>query len=243
MIPLITRRLALFLAILLMVCVISACDFEDPYVPDFAGSGTLTGRIVTHPAIELGRAEVFLSGQDSFAGITDENGSFHFQYITPGDYFLQVQRKPYLLDSFPMTILKSMNKDTGDLEVNLRGAIAGTIPRNKMGDVHGELELIVYVDGVPLILQKGSEGDLAIDILSDESNITINTTTIITVYIDDVPYSATIQDDGTFLVEFVPPGIYSDVRVKLNSGENGLPIASGSPIVVKSGQTRVLPSI
>jgi len=212
-------------------------------VPDFAGSGTLTGRIVTRPAIESGKAEVFLSGQDSFAGITDENGNFHFQYITPGNYFLQVQRKPYLLDSFPMIVLKSMSKDMGDLEVNLRGAIAGTIPSNKMGDVHGELELIVYVDGVPLILQEGSEGDLAIDVLSDESNVTINTTTIITVYVDDVPYSATIQADRTFLVEFVPPGIYSDVRVKLNSGENGLPIASGGPIVVKSGQTRVLAPI
>jgi len=50
-----------------------------------------------------------------------------------------------------------------------------------------------------------------------------------------------VQDDGNFIVEFVPPGIYNDIRVKVNSGENAIPVVSGGPVVIKSGQTRFLP--
>ncbi|MFC1713950.1 carboxypeptidase-like regulatory domain-containing protein [Candidatus Poribacteria bacterium] len=240
MISLIPRYLALFMTCLLAICVISACEFGDPYVPDFAGSSTLTGRIVAEPATDVAGAEVFLRGQDSFTNIADADGRFHFQYITPGDYFLQVQKRPYLNTGFPVTIHKSMDVDTGDLKGNLKGAIAGTIPGDKLANIHGELELVVYADGVPLILDKGGEGDLAIDVSSTESKLIIHTITRITVFIDNVPYSAIIESGGEFLAEFIPPGIYSDVRVKLNTEGNSLPIASGSPIVVKSGQTRVL---
>ncbi len=239
MISLIPIYLALFMACLLAICVIPSCEFDDPYVPDFAGSSTLTGRIVAEPATDVTGAEVFLRGQESFTGIADADGRFHFQYITPGDYFLQVQKRPYLKANFPVTIRKSMDIDTGDVRSNLKGAIAGTIPADKLANIHGELELVVYADGVPLILDKGGEGDLSID-LSTESNLIIHTITRITVFIDDVPYSAIIESGGEFLAEFIPPGIYSDVRVRLNTEGNSLPIASGSPIVVKSGQTRVL---
>ncbi len=240
MISLIPRYFALFIACLLAICVISACEFDDPYVPDFAGSSTLTGQIVTEPETDVAGTEVFLRGQDSFIDVADADGRFHFQYIAPGDYFLQVQKRPYLNTGFPVIIRKSMDVDMGDLKGNLKGAIAGTIPRDKLGNIHGELELVVYANGVPLILDKGGEGDLAIDLSSTESNIIIHTITRITVFIDNVPYSAIIEEGGEFLAEFIPPGIYSDVRVKLNTEGNSLPIASGSPIVVKSGQTRVL---
>lgn len=247
MILLISRYLTLFVVCLLLACVISACEFDDPYVPDFAGSSTLTGRIVPEPATDVSGTEVFLhsqdSGQESFTGVTDTNGSFHFEYIPPGDYLLQMEKRPYLRAEFPVTIYKSMNKDVENLNANLKGAISGTVPSDKLGLLDGEIELSVYSNGVPLILEKGTEGNLAIDLSSSESNIIIHTITRITVYIDDVPYPATIGDGGEFLVEFVPPGIYSDVRVKLNSEGNSLPIAAGGPIVVKSGQTRILPPL
>ena len=86
---LLSRYLVLFVACLLAVCVISACEFDDPYVPDFAGSSTLAGRIVAEPATDLAGAEVFLHGQDSFTGVADADGRFHFQYIPPGDYLLR----------------------------------------------------------------------------------------------------------------------------------------------------------
>lgn len=222
------------------IFIITGCEFDNPYVPDFAGSSTLTGRIVVEPVINLSGMDVFLRGQDSFADITNSNGIFHFNDIPPGNYSLEVQKRPYLRESFSIDINKSENRNIGDLNTELNGAIAGTIPGDKMAIIYGEIELVVYVDDIPLILQTDSESDLTIDMSSTESNINIRLATRITVYIDGTTYSALVQDDGQFLVEFIPPGIYSDIRVKLSSRDDSLPIVSGSPVVVKSGQTRVL---
>lgn len=240
MAALIFRYPALLAVYLLIACAIPACDFDNPYVPDSAGSSTLTGRIVTDPKTEMEGAEVFLDGKDSFAGVTDADGIFRFEYVPPGDYSLQVRKKPYLQTTFPLNIRKDTDLDTGNLKADLRGAISGTIPKNKMGVIYGELEIIIYVDGVPHILQEGDESDLTVDLSSSENNVNIHTTTRITVYIDNIPYSAIMEDGGQFTVEFVPPGIYSDIRVKLISDDDRLQIASGSPIVVNAGQTRVL---
>ena len=98
----------------------------------------------------------------------------------------------------------------------------------------------MYIDGVPLVLQPGMEDNFTIDLSSPDSTITVHAATKITVYIDNVIYSAVVQNTGNFLVEFVPPGIYNDIRVKVNSGENAIPIVSGGPVVIKGGQTRLL---
>ena len=232
--------LMLLVSCFMVVCMMG-CEFDDPYVPDSAGSSTLTGRIVTDPVMDVTGVEVLLRGQDSFATVTDADGRFHFPDILPGDYSLQMQKEPYLQDSMPVSVPKSMNKDIGDVNVKLKGAIAGTIPDDKVAIIHGEVEVVVYIDGIPLVPQRDSQGNLAINLSSTESTINIEAATKITVYIDSVPYPATIQDERKFIVEFVPPGIYNDIRIKLNSQETALPIVSGGPVVVKNGQTRLLP--
>ena len=232
-----------FIALCLAVVCISACEFDNPYVPDHAGSSTLTGRVVTDPVMDVAGAEVLLRGQDSFATIADPDGTFHFRNVPPGDYSLQVQKKPYLQDSLPVQIRKSTDEDIGDVSFQLGGAIAGTIPNSDIAIVSGEVEVIVYIDGIPMVLQEDGEGDLTIELSSTESTISVQAATKITVYIDKVPYSATVLDEGNFVVEFVPPGIYSDIRVKPNSEEDTIPVASGGPVVVKSGQTRLLPPV
>ena len=227
-------------ALCLILTYVIGCEFDEPYVPDYAGSSTLAGRIITDPVMDLTATEVFLRGQDSFASVSGADGVFHFQHVPPGDYLLQVQKKPYLQDSFPVTIRKSTDERAGDLEFALTGAIAGTIPEDKLALIDAEVVLIMYIDGVPTTLQQDGEEDIVID-LSSESEINIRATIRITVYVDDTPYSATVFDGGQFLVEFVPTGIYSDIQVKANSEEATLPIALDGPVVVKSGQTRVLP--
>ena len=223
-----------------MIICVTGCEFDNPYVPDSAGSSTLTGRIVTDPVTDLTGAEVFLRGRDSFAAVTDADGRFRFQDIPPGDYSLEIQKKPYLQESFPVNVHKSVDEHIGDVDINLKGAITGTIPDDKIAIIHGEVEVVVYIDGVPLVPQRANEGDLIINLSSTESSIAIHAETKVTVYIDNVAYSATVQDEGSFIVEFVPPGIYNDIRIKLDSGEDSLPIVSGGPVVVKSGQTRLL---
>ena len=222
-----------------MILFITGCEFSDPYVPEYASSSTLTGRIVTDPVIELDGIEVLLRGQSSFVAITNSDGFFLFEDIPPGDYFLHMQKKPYLQNIFPVSVQKSTDEDMGEINVELKGAVAGIIPNNKIAIVHGEVEIVICVDGVPIMLQDSAD-NLVIDLSSTESKITIETATKITIYIDDVSYSATVQDKGNFIVEFVPPGIYSDIRIKLNSGDDALPVVSGGPVVVKNGQTRFL---
>jgi hypothetical protein len=224
-----------------MAILATGCDFENPYVPESAGSSTLAGRIVADPMINLTGTEVILRGQDSFATVTGANGEFAFRDIPPGDYSLQAQKKPYLQDTISVNIPKSEDR-VEDVDIKLKGAIAGTIPDDKIAIIHGEVEVVVYIDGIPLVPRQDSAGDFTIHMSSTESSISIQAATKITVYIDNVPYLATVQDEGTFIAEFVPPGIYSDIRVKLNSKESALPIVSGGPVVVKSGQTRFLTS-
>jgi hypothetical protein len=133
-----------------------------------------------------------------------------------------------------------MEEDMGDIKVQLKGAVAGVIPNDKIAIVYGEVEIVIYINGVPLVLQEDDVDNFTIDLSSTESRINIEASTQITIYIDGVPYSATVQDEGTFIAEFVPPGIYSDIRVKLNSDQNAIPIVSGGPVVVRNGQTRFL---
>ena len=236
------NRYLTLLAPCLAIVYIVGCEFDNPYVPDSAGSSTLAGRIVTDPVVDLTRVEVLLRGQDSFAAVTDADGRFRFRDIPPGDYSLQIQKKPYLQDSFPVSVRKSMDEDIGNINVELKGAIAGAIPNDKVAIIHGEVEVVVYVDGIPLVPHRDSEGAFAIDLSSTESSISIEAATKITVYIDDVPYSATVVDEGNFIAEFIPPGIYNDIRVKLNSKEDALPIVSDGLVEVKSGQTHFVPS-
>ena len=233
-------RHSMLLILCLIVACTTGCEFDEPYVPDYAGSSTLTGQIVADPVMDLTGAEVFLRGQNSFADVTGTDGKFGFQDIPPGDYSLQVQKRPYLQGTFPVSVSKSANESAGNLKAELKGAISGFIPDGKMTLLHGEVELTIYVDGVPTTLQQDSDDDLAISLSSADSNINIRAIIRITVYIDDVPYSAIVQGERQFLVEFVPPGIYNDIRVRLNSKETAFPIALGGPVVVKSGQTRVL---
>ena len=235
------RYFAILITIFTLVSVIG-CDFDDPYVPDSAGSSTLTGRIVTNPETDLTGAKVLLSGQDSFATVADADASFLFQDVPPGNYSLYVEKEPYLQDSISVSIEKSTEKDIGNVHFNLKGAIIGTIPDDKISIVNGEVEIVVYIDGVPLVLQPDNEDDFTIDLSSPDSTITVQAATRITVYIDNVIYSAMVQDDKTFLVEFVPPGVYNDIRVKVNSGETAIPIVSGGPVVIRGGQTRFLTS-
>jgi len=225
-----------------MMFYIMGCGFEDPYVPDSAGSSMLTGRIVADPVIDITGAEVLLRDQDSFSTIADSNGKFYFQNIPPGSYSLQVQKAPYLQESFSINIRKATDEDIGDMNVKLKGAIAGTIPSDKIGIIDGDIEIVVYVNGIPCVPQKNNTGDFVIDISSPESKINIHTVTKTTVYIDNVPYRAKVLDGGNFIVEFVPPGIYNDIQVKLSSKEGRLPIILDGTIEVKSGQTRFLPS-
>lgn len=235
-------RFALAASCLMVIC-ITGCEFDNPYVPDSAGSSTLTGRIITDPVTNLTGAEVLLHGQNSFAAVTDADGFFHFRDIPPGNYTLQLQKRPYLQDTFPVNIRKSTEEDIGNVNVKLKGALAGTIPDDKVTIIHGEVEVVVYINGIPLVPQKGGAGDLTVGLSSTESSINIQAVIKITIYIDNVPYSATVVDEGSFIAEFVPPGIYNDIRVKLNSKENALSIVSGGPVVIKSGQTRLIPPI
>ena len=236
------NRIYLLLPLLCLALVYATgCGFDDPYVPDSAGSSMLTGRIVTEPEIDSAGAEVLLRGPGSFASITDADGVFRFRDIPPGDYSLQIQKKPYLQYSRVLSVHKSTDEYIGDIDVELKGAIAGAIPNDKISVIHGEVEVIVYIDGIPFVPQKDGADDLTIDLSSTESVISVQAATKITVYIDNVSYSATVQDRGNFIVEFIEPGIYSDIRVKLNSQETALPLVSGGPVVVKSGQTRSIP--
>ena len=231
------------LAILLLCLItiyITGCEFDDPYVPDSAGSSTLSGQIVTDPPMDLTGTEVLLRGQGYFATVTDADAKFRFRNIPPGDYSIHVEKEPYLQDDFSVHIQKSTEEDVGDVHFNLKGAIVGTIPNDKISIISGEVEITIYIDGVPLVLQPGDEDDFTIDLSSTESTISVKAVTRITVYIDNVSYPAVVQDDGNFIVEFVPPGIYNDIRVKVNSGENAIPVVSGGPVVIKSGQTRFL---
>jgi len=225
---------------ILIIVLVAGCDFENPYVPDYAGSSSLTGRIVTDPVIDLTGTEIVLRGQKSSATVTGADGIFYFRDMTPGDYSLQIQKKPYLLDSFPVSISKATDDDLGDIKIGLKGAIAGNIPNDKIPIVRGEVEVIVYIDGVPLVPQEDSEGELTIDLSSPESSISIRAETKISVYVDSVPYSAVVTNDGNFIVEFVPQGIYNDIRIQYNSEDSAVLIGSGGPVVVKSGQTRLL---
>ncbi len=216
------------------------CGFDNPYVPDEVGSSSLTGRIITEPAMSMQNADVLLEGEHSFAAATDFNGVFIFEDVPPGSYNLHIQKSPYLQEVLPVTLEKSMYKDLGDIKFKLNGAISGIIPEDKISIVHGEVDVTVYVDGVPL-LSNPNDDDLTIQLSSEKSKITVNAVTKITVYIDSVPYSAIVQEKGIFIVEFVPPGIYNDVRIKLNSTiEKTFPVVSGEPVVVNSGQTRFL---
>jgi len=230
----------IFTALCFAVLLVTGCDFDNPYVPENASSSALTGRIVTDPVMELNGIEVLLRGQSSFAAVTDADGRFHFQDIQPDDYIIYFQKKPYLQNSFPVSVSKSTEEDMGDIKVQLKGAVAGVIPNDKTAIVHGEVEIVIYINGVPLVLQEDDADNFTIDLSSTESKISIEASTQITIYIDGVPYSATVQDEGTFIAEFVPPGIYSDIRVKLNSDQDAIPIVSGGPVVVRNGQTRFL---
>ena len=235
-----SRHFILF-TLYFVVAYVIGCEFDEPYVPDYAGSSTLSGQIITNPVTDLTSTEVFLRGQDSFANVTGADGVFNFQHVPPGDYLLQVQKHPYLQNTFPVTIRKSTDEEVGVLESTLTGAITGTIPADKLALIDAEVGLILYIDGVPTTLQQDSEEDITIDSESTETIIDFRSTIRITVYVDDIPYSAIVFDDWQFLVEFVPTGIYSDIRVKANSGETAFPIPLDGPVVIKSGQTRVLP--
>lgn len=234
------RNLAILIPCFIIICIIG-CEFDDPYVPDSAGSSTLNGQIVTDPAMDLTGTEILLRGQGSFAIVTGADATFRFKDIPPGDYSIHVEKRPYLRDDFSVHIQKSTEEDIGDVHFNLKGAIVGTIPDNIISIISGEVEITIYIDGVPLELEPGDEDDFTIDLSSTESTISIKAVIRITVYIDNVSYPAVVQDDGNFIVEFVPPGIYNDIRVKVNSGEKAIPVVSGGPVVIKSGQTRFLP--
>jgi len=235
-----SRYYILFVPYIAIVFILWGCEFEDPYVPDTAGSSSLTGRIVTNPSIDLNGSEVILRGDESFATIADPNSFFQFYNIPPGDYSLQVQKRPYLQDSIPISIKKSTDGSIGDIVFELKGAIVGTIPDDDIAIVHGEVEVIVYINGIPLVPEADNEGDFTINLSSTDSTINIRAATKITVYIDNIPYSAVIQNDGNFIVEFIPPGIYNDIKVKIDSDQDTIPIFSDGPIVVKSGQIRVI---
>lgn len=225
--------------ICLVLVYMTGCGFDNPYVPDEVGSSSLTGRIITEPAMSMQNADVLLEGEYSFAAVADFNGVFVFEDIPPGNYNLHLQKSPYLQEVLPVTLQKSMNEDLGDIKFKLNGAISGVIPENKISIVHGEVDVTVYVDGVPLLSNQSD--DITIQLSSEKSTISVSAVTKITVYIDSVPYSAIVQEKGIFIVEFVPPGIYNDVRIKLNSTmEKTFPIVSGEPVVVNSGQTRFL---
>ncbi len=229
------------LVFIFIVIYIAGCGFDDPYVPDSVGSSTLKGRIVTEPVTDITGTEIHLRGSSSFAVLTDSAGNFSFKDIPPGNYIVHLQKSPYLLDSFPVNVKKANEEIIDDIKVKLHGAIAGVIPSDKISILQGEVEIVVYVNGIPNIPQRDQNGDFFIDLSSPDSIITIRTVTKTTVYIDDTVYTAKVMDDGNFIVEFVPPGIYNDIKVKLNSKEDTLTLVSNGTIEVKSGQTRTLP--
>ncbi len=232
----------LFITIsILITFYITGCGFDDPYIPDSVGSSTLKGHIVTEPLIDTTGTEVHLRGPSSFAGLTDSGGNFSFKNIPPGNYIVYLQKSPYLLDSFPVNVKKAEEETIGDIKIKLHGAITGVIPGDKISILQGEVEIVVYVNGIPNIPQRDQNGDFFIDLSSPDNIITIRTVTKTTVYIDGKGYTAKVMDDGNFIVEFVPPGIYNDIKVKLNSKEDTLTLVSNGTIEVKSGQTRILP--
>jgi len=225
---------------LLLTILIAGCGFEDPYVPSSIGSSALKGYIVTDPATDISGVEVLLSGSDSFSSVTESNGEFQFDYITPGSYSIHIQKGPYIQESYTVSIDKDSDENIGALNVKLKGSISGTIPRNKIAILQGEVEIEVYVNGMLRVLQRNDTGNYSIDLSTPGSVITIRTVTKTTVYLDDVPYNAKVLDDGTIIVEFVPPGIYNDIKVKLNNTDDTLPLVTDGTVEVKSGQTRVL---
>jgi hypothetical protein len=208
---------------------LTGCGFDDPYVPDSVGSSTLSGRIVANPSTDITETEVILKGQESLSAISDANGKFEIDDIIPGDYVLQT--------NLPVSIAKATKDDLGELNIKLQGAISATIPLNKMGTLYGEFEIVVYVNGVPRVPERNTDGEFIIDLSSTGNDINIRTVTKTIVYIDGTSYSAKVLDGGELLVEFVPPGIYTDIRVKTNISGGTLPIST-VPIEVKSGEIR-----
>jgi hypothetical protein len=230
----------------LIVCLvfyISGCGFDDPYAPESVGSSTINGRIVTDPITDISGAEVILRGDESLSTIADVNARFNFSDVKPGSYTLQLQKSPYLQSSTPITVAKLSKQDMGDVKVKLLGAISGTVSKAKLGTLYGEFEIVVYVDGVPSVPLKNANGDYVIGLSASGNDINIRTVTKTIVYIDGTPYSAKVLDEGQILVEFVPPGIYNDVSVKMNTGNNTLSLAPIGPIVVNSGETRILSTV
>lgn len=229
--------------IVCLVLYISGCGFDDPYAPESVGSSTINGRIVTDPITDIAGAEVILRGDESLSTVADVNARFNFSDVKPGSYTLQLQKSPYLQSSIPINVAKLSKQDMGDLKVKLLGAISGTVPKEKLGTLYGEFEIVVYVDGVPSVPEKNANGDYVIGLSASGNDINIRTVTKTIVYIDGTPYSAKVLDEGQILVEFVPPGIYNDVSVKMNTGNNTLSLAPVGPIVVNSGETRFLSAV
>lgn len=231
------RNYIFIIIIVFVTSYLTGCGFDDPYVPDSVGSSTLTGKITTEPLIEMKDSEVILKGQESISDISDANGQFTIDNIIPGDYIIQIQKSPYLQTNIPVNIPKDTKYNLGEIKVKLNGAISATIPTNKLGMLYGEFEIVVYVNGVPRVPEKNSDGEFMIDLSSTESDINIRTVTKTIVYIDGTPYYAKVLEDGEIFVEFVPAGIYTDIRIKLNSANGTLPITS-VPVEVKSGEIR-----
>ncbi|HGJ67555.1 TPA: hypothetical protein ENS27_19515 [bacterium] len=216
---------------------ISGCGFDDPYVPDSVGSSTISGKIIPEPSTDVNMSEVILRGKESVSTVSDINGKFKIDNIIPGNYVVQIQKSPYIQTDFPINVSKDTKEELGEIKVKLLGAISATIPTNKLGTLYGEFEIVVYVNGVPRVPEKNSDGEFMIDLRTTETDINIRTVTKTIVYIDGTPYSAKVLDDGEIFVEFVPPGIYSNVSIKLNTPNATLPVIS-VPIEVKSGEIR-----
>jgi len=216
---------------------LAGCGFDDPYVPESVGSSSLSGKIITKPSIDVSNAEVILRGQESISIISDVNGNFDIDDIIPGEYIVEIQKSPYLLTSFPLNIAKDSKDDLGEIKVDLLGAMSLTIPPNKIGTIYGEFEIVVYVNGVPRVPERNSDGEFVIGLTSTGNDINIRTVTKTIVYIDGTPYYAKVLEDGEIFVEFVPTGIYTDISVKLNTANGTLPVSS-VPVEIKSGEIR-----
>ncbi len=219
---------------------IIGCGFDDPYVPASVGSSRLSGRIITDPKMDVTNAEVILKGEYPTSVIADANGKFQIKDITPGSYTLQIQKSPYLLSSINIDIPKASNIDMGDIYLKLNGAISGKVPQEKISSLYGEFEIVVYVDGIPRLPVKNKYGEYTIDHLPTSGDVKIYTVTKTIVFIDNEQYSAKVLEDGEILTEFVPPGIYNNIKVKTTSKEGFLPLTTEGPIVVNSGETRYL---